>query len=245
MAVNSVLVRFFMGNFSNIGGTGNDRRRRCVDRTGRYVRCQPFRYAFIGGPSGLSGISSLSCRVENNLGALHYVPVTLFGVNNIYRSAVTDSEGNVLFVNLPPGRYQVLACGCCKHITLSTGIRQFLKFCCVCYNCTGTINISLYSGSNGQPLAYGRFGIYNSSNLLIVQGITDEFGRLTFTNLPCATYTIREISAPPLYNATSISRTFTLSPYNFSYQVFNTLTPVVIAAAAVKSDTEETSENNY
>lgn len=153
--------------------------------------------------------------------------VALHGANNIYRTAMTGADGTVVFNFLPPGHYQINSCGCCKTVCLGAAGTQTVVFCCPCVTCTGNVYIRLFSGTNGSPLGRGVFAIYNRSGRQVVRGTTAADGTLTFTGLPCAQYELRQVSAPPLYSVSPVSRIFRLSENNFEIRIYNRPAPVL------------------
>lgn len=127
-------------------------------------------------------------------------------------SATSDSDGIVLFKDIPYGNYVV------KEVQAPSGYlinRDLLSVSIVADSLTynlgsfknepqpvidlvGTVNVKKVNPLN-QPLAGAVFGLFTPSNKLVATSTTNKLGVAKFSNVDFGNYVIKELQAPTGY----------------------------------------------
>ena len=128
--------------------------------------------------------------------------------NIIYRE-YTNEKGEIPDIPVTPGTYTFKETYAPEGYALNTAIKTFTVD--KDGNVTGDTVIKdeinrvmlLKTKQNGEGLPGAKFGLYNAENKLIMEEESAADGSVVFSKIPFGTFTIREISAPYGYHAST------------------------------------------
>ena len=126
----------------------------------------------------------------------------------IYRE-YTDENGEIPDIPVAPGTYTFRETYAPDGYALNVAVKTFTVS--ASGKVTGDTVIRddfnrvaiLKTQSNGDPLPGAVFGLFNSENEKVLEAVSDDTGYVLFSRIPHGSYTIREISAPHGYHASS------------------------------------------
>lgn len=135
------------------------------------------------------------------------------------QDGITDSNGGLEFKDLRAGKYILKETKAPDGYTLDTTEHQ------VTINSATPVLMTITNGFNGslkltkvaqedpaKRLEGAEFELYDSANILVKSGTTDENGELIFTNLKGGNYTLKEKTAPAGYVLSTKAIAVTIDP---------------------------------